>query len=89
VNGTQQLLYALHGMDQFYFDLVGDVAANDLVGHGCASEDEAREHGRFVAQRIGTEKPEMARPGNYISVRDEAGHEIYRAPITSALHVSA
>jgi hypothetical protein len=76
-------------MDQFYFDLVGDFAANDFVGHRCASEDEAREHCRFIAQRIGTEKPEMARRGYYISVRDKAGHEIYRAPITSALNVSA
>jgi hypothetical protein len=76
-------------MDKFYFDLVGAFTANDFIGHGCANEDEAKEHGRFVAQRIGTEKPEMARQGNYISVRDEAGREIYRAPITSALHVSA
>jgi Domain of unknown function (DUF6894) len=76
-------------MDRFYFDLAGDFAAHDFVGHGCANEDEAEEHGRFIAQRIGTEKPEMARRGYYILVRDEAGHEIYRAPITSALKVSA
>jgi hypothetical protein len=70
-------------MDKFYFDLVGDLAASDLVGHHCASEEEAREHGRFIAHRIGTEKPHMIRPGNYICVRDEGGYEIYRAPIAT------
>jgi hypothetical protein len=72
-------------MDKFYFDLIGDFEASDVVGHECATEEEAMEHGRFIAHRIGTEKPEMVRPGNYISVRDEGGFEIYQAPITSAL----
>ena len=75
-------------MDKFYFDLMGDCAANDLVGHACADQEEAKVHGRFIAQRIGTERPEMARPGNYISVRGEGGCEIYRAPIASTLKVS-
>jgi uncharacterized protein DUF6894 len=76
-------------MQNFYFDLVGDFAANDLVGHPYANDGEAKEHGRFIAQRIGTEKPELARPGNYISVLDEGGHEVYRAPISPTLKVSA
>jgi hypothetical protein len=63
-------------MNKFYFDLVGDFAASDLVGHDCANEEEARAHGRFIAHRIGTEKPQMVRAGNYISVRDEGGYEI-------------
>ena len=70
-------------MRKFYFDLTGDFAASDFVGHECATEEEAKEHGSFIAHRIGTEKPEMVRPGNYISVRDEGGFEIYQAPITS------
>jgi hypothetical protein len=72
-------------MNKFYFDLVGDLAANDLIGHDCASEEEAREHGRFIAHRIGTEKPQMVRPGNYISVRDEGGFEVSRAPISTTV----
>ena len=41
-------------MDKFYFELVGDLTASDLIGHECANEEEAREHGRFIAHRIGT-----------------------------------
>ena len=72
-------------MERYYFDLAGDYAASDIVGHECASIEEAKEHGRFIAHRIGTEKPEMVRPGNFVSVRDEGGFELYRAPITSTL----
>jgi hypothetical protein len=42
---------------------------------------ETKEHARFIAQRIGTEKPYLAKPGSYIRVRDEKG-EIFEAPIT-------
>jgi len=70
-------------MEKFYFDLVGDVAASDPIGHDCANAEEAREHGRFIAHRIGTEKPQMVRPGNHICVRDEGGYAIYRAPIAT------
>jgi hypothetical protein len=48
----------------------------------CANEGETREHGRFITRRIGTEKPQVVRPGNYICVRDEGGYAIYRAPIS-------
>ena len=68
-------------MSRYYFDLVGDVAATDLVGHECASEEEANDHARFIAHRIGTKKPNMVRPGNYISVRDKNRVEIDKAPI--------
>jgi hypothetical protein len=72
-------------MDKFYFDLIGDFAAKDVIGHDCAGEDEAKEHGRFIAHRIGTEKPEMIREGNYISVRNEGRFEVYRAAILSTV----
>jgi hypothetical protein len=72
-------------MGTFYFDLIGDFAARDVIGHDCASQNEAKEHGRFIAHRIGTEKPQMIREGNYIRVRDGGGYEIYRALISSTV----
>ena len=70
-------------MTRFHFDLKGELPAHDYVGHECENVDEACEHGRFIAHRIGTEKPRMARPGNYISVRQGNGFEIYQAPIAT------
>lgn len=68
-------------MKQFFFDLAGSVSAHDSVGHPCVSSREAREHAKFIAHRIGAEKPELSKRGNYIRVRDETGAEIYEAPI--------
>jgi hypothetical protein len=72
---------AFNFMKQFYFDLAGAFAARDRVGHQCASRREAKEHAKFIAHRIGAQKPVFARPGNFIRVRDEYGAEIYEAPI--------
>jgi hypothetical protein len=30
---------------------------HDLLGHECANDEEAKDHGSFFAHRIGTEKP--------------------------------
>jgi hypothetical protein len=68
-------------MKRFFFDLSGDLSAHDYVGHNCASSQEAKRHASFIAQRIGAEQVSLARPGNYISVRDEGGVEIFKAPI--------
>jgi hypothetical protein len=68
-------------MKQFFFDLAGELSAQDVLGHRCRSRKEAKEHAEFIAHRIGTERPTFAKPGNYISVRDESGNEIFEAPI--------
>jgi hypothetical protein len=68
-------------MKCFFFDLAGTFSACDRVGHQCASRREAREHARFIAHRVGAERPPIAQPGSYIRVRDEHGKEIYVAPI--------
>jgi hypothetical protein len=49
------------------------------------SRKEAKDHAQFIAHRFGTERPTFARPGNYISVRDESGTEIFEAPIKPAV----
>jgi hypothetical protein len=70
-------------MPRYFFHLVGDIDADDLIGHECENDEEARDNGSFIAHRIGTEKPEMAREGNFISVSNREGTEIFRAPLAS------
>jgi hypothetical protein len=72
-------------MKQFFFDLAGELSAQDVLGHRCRSVKEAKDHAEFIAHRIGSERPTFAKPGNYISVRDESGNEIFEAPIKSAV----
>jgi hypothetical protein len=74
-------------MKQFFFDLAGELSAHDVLGHRCRSRKEAKDHAKFIAHRIGTERPTFAKPGNYISVRDESGNEIFEAPIKSTVQV--
>jgi Domain of unknown function (DUF6894) len=70
-------------MKRFYFDLVGDLPARDVLGHECSSRKEARRHACCIAHRVGTERPNFAKQGNGISVRDENGNEFFVAPIKS------
>jgi hypothetical protein len=72
-------------MKRFFFDLAGDLPAHDFLGHQCRSRKEAKDHAQFIAHRFGTERPTFARPGNYISVRDKSGTEIFEAPIKRLL----
>jgi hypothetical protein len=80
---TQGLILTLTGtMKRFYFDLVGDLPARDVLGHECSSRKEARRHACFIAHRVGTERPNFAKQGNGISVRDQNGNEFFVAPIS-------
>jgi hypothetical protein len=67
-------------------NLAGELPARDFLGHQCRSRKEAKDHAQFIAHRIGTERPNFAKLGNYISVRDDSGIEIFEAPIKSAVH---
>ncbi len=70
-------------MPKYFFHRAGELPAHDLLGHECANDVEARDHGSFIAHRIGTEKPGMVREGNFISVRDEGDKEIAQVPLAS------
>jgi hypothetical protein len=83
MQGTEGMDRRFSSMKRFFFDLVGEYPARDMVGHQCVSQKEATEHAKFIAQRIGTEKPYFAKSGNFIQVRDEKGVEICEAPIQS------
>jgi hypothetical protein len=62
-------------MPRYFFHLAGQLKANDLLGHDCVDDREARDHANFIAHRIGTEQPEMVRGGNFIRVTNGAGYE--------------
>jgi hypothetical protein len=70
-------------MPKYFFHLSGHIPAHDVTGHECANDDQAKEHGSFIAHRIGTEKPEMVREGNLISVENQWSEEIARIPLAS------
>ena len=70
-------------MAKYFFHLAGDLRAHDLIGHECANDEEAKDHGNFIAHRIGTEKPSMIREGNYIAVKDDRDREIFQIPVAS------
>jgi hypothetical protein len=70
-------------MPRYFFHLAGQLKANDRLGHDCVDDVEARGHASFIAHRIGTEKPEMVRDGNFILVSNDAGDEIERVPLAS------
>lgn len=72
-------------MKRFFFDLVGELPAHDVLGHHCKSRKEAKDHAKFIAQRIGTERPRFSKPGNCVAVRDETGLKIFEAPIRSTM----
>jgi hypothetical protein len=42
-------------MPKYFFHLAGQLPAHDLLGHECATDKEAEDHGSFIAHRIGTE----------------------------------
>jgi hypothetical protein len=70
-------------MPRYFFHLAGQLPAHDLLGHDFANDGEAEDHGSFIAHRIGTEKPRMIHEGNFISVADELGKEIFQIPLAS------
>jgi hypothetical protein len=70
-------------MPKFFFHLIGDLTAHDLLGHECATMEEARDRGNLLAHRIGTDKPGLIRDGNYIAVADHGGNELFQIPLAS------
>jgi hypothetical protein len=64
------------------FDLVGDLAASDVFGLDCPDVQAAKQHALLLAHRTAAENPQLARPGNYISVRNARGYEVYQVPLS-------
>jgi hypothetical protein len=70
-------------MPKYFFHLAGQFPAHDLLGHECENDEEAKDHGSFIAHRIGTEKPGMVRDENFISVRNQRDEELFKVPLAS------
>jgi hypothetical protein len=70
-------------MPKYFFHLMGDVSAHDLLGHDCTNDKVAEEYGKMLARDVGTDKPQMIRDGNYIAVANEDGNEIAKIPLRS------
>jgi hypothetical protein len=73
----------LSRMPRYFFHLAGDLPAYDLMGHECADNSDAERHGRLLAHNVGTDKPWMVKEGNYISVTDSQGRELFQIPLAS------
>jgi hypothetical protein len=69
---------------EVFFPLSRSASARDLIGHECANDEDAKDHGNFIAHRIGTEKPGMVQEGNFISVTNHQGDELFQVPLASA-----
>lgn len=72
---------SLLGMPRYFFHLVGGASAHDRVGHDCKNDTQAKEDARLIAQRLSMGKPEMFRGGNFISVTNDEGNEIFHVPL--------
>jgi hypothetical protein len=70
-------------MPKYFFHLMGDVPAHDLLGHECTNDKAAEEYGKMLARDVGTDKPQMIRDGNYIAVANKDGNEIAKIPLRS------
>ena len=70
-------------MPKYFFHLAGEFPAHDLLGHECANDKAAQDHGSFIAHRLGTETPSMVMDNNFVSVTDESGKELFRIPLAS------
>jgi hypothetical protein len=68
-------------MARYFFHLVGSSPAHDWVGHVCKNDRQAKQDARLIAQRLSVDRPEMFRNGNYISLTNDAGDEIFQVPL--------
>jgi hypothetical protein len=70
-------------MPKYFFHLLGDVRAHDLIGHDCSGDKEARQYGELLAHNVGTDRPDLVRECNHISVVDESDRELFKIPLAS------
>jgi hypothetical protein len=71
-------------MRRYFFDLIGQGRTiADAEGQEFAVADEARAHAVRVAAELGSIKSKERAISVWISVRDETGVAIFRAPVSS------
>jgi hypothetical protein len=69
---------------RYFFHLIGEVEAHDLLGRDFATITEAKAHASLLAHGVGTDRPALVREGNSIRIVSEAGEEVLRMPLVSA-----
>jgi hypothetical protein len=70
-------------MSKYFFHLLGDVPAYDLIGHECTGDKDAENYGKMLSHNVGTDRPEMVKESNYISVVDTNGGKLFKIPLSS------
>ena len=70
-------------MPKYFFHLLGDVPVHDLIGHECADDKEAEKYGKMLAHNVGTDRPDMVRESNNISVVDSSDRVLFKIPLSS------
>jgi hypothetical protein len=63
-------------MPRFYFNLVGDTPAHDVLGQDFSGDRKARAHAMDLARHLATDKLLLARDGNAVVIVAEDGREI-------------
>jgi hypothetical protein len=71
-------------MPRFYFNLVGDTPAQDVLGQDYSDDREARAHAKDLARHLATDKPLLVRDGNAVVIVAEDGREIGRIELMNA-----
>jgi hypothetical protein len=83
--GTRNSAVRCLEMQHYFFHLVGDLEAHDLLGRDFENDKQAKEHATMLAHKVGTDKPALVNGENCILVKSELGTEVFRAPIASTL----
>ena len=68
-------------MPIFHFDIADRVRLEDPVGLDCESEHDARRTADLIARQIGLDLDDDGGGERAVIVIDEAGSEIYKAPV--------
>jgi hypothetical protein len=68
-------------MPIFHFDIADGVRLEDPVGLDCASEHDARKTADRIARQIAADLVDCRNEERSVVVVDEAGTEIYTAPV--------
>jgi hypothetical protein len=68
-------------MPVFHFDIADGVRLEDPVGLDCASEHDARKTADLIARQIAADLGDGRDEQRSVVVIDEAGTEIYTAPV--------
>jgi hypothetical protein len=68
-------------MPIFHFEIADSVRLEDPIGLNCKNENDARRTADLIARQIGLDLDDDGGGERAVIVIDEAGSEIYKAPV--------